>query len=107
MSAVRPFAASTTTAATKVTGTMSLHLGLVALAMFSASVLFVRGAQSFVFGQCDRRHTNLTAQECVGRVILDTLTKVTEDPENFLRTNVSTAYEPNYRGGVGKYIFSS
>lgn len=52
----------------------------------------VDGSTSSVFDQCDRRHTNQTAQECVGKLLLDTLTKVTEDPANFLKINVRKSY---------------
>ncbi|VVC31873.1 Protein of unknown function DUF1676 [Cinara cedri] len=56
------------------------------LALFALQMTF-QGSQSFVFDQCTRRHTNLTAQECVGKLLLDTLTKATEDPENFIKAN--------------------
>lgn len=53
-----------------------------------ALVVCNQGSQSSVFDQCGPRHTNLT-QECVGKLILDTLVKVTADPENFFGSNVS------------------
>jgi len=62
-----------------------------------AVLVAIRGSQSFIFDQCGigpdttTRQTagNLTAQECVGKLILDTLTKASEDPESFFKANVS------------------
>lgn len=62
----------------------------VVLTTHVAVFAFVLGrSQPFVFDQCDRRYTNLTAQECVGKLILDTVANASEDPMNYFRMNVS------------------
>lgn len=48
--------------------------------------------RSSVFDECERAATgNVTAAECVGKLVLDTLTKASEDPKGFFEANVSTA----------------
>lgn len=70
----------------------------VPVALAVALALISGGSESFLFDQCGLRNasplTNSTAQECVGRLILDTLTRASEDPDGFFRVNVSTACGP-------------
>ncbi|XP_026813021.1 uncharacterized protein LOC113553725 [Rhopalosiphum maidis] len=58
----------------------------ISFALLTITLVICKNSQSFMFDQCDPRHTNLT-QECVGKFILETLVKVTEDPENFIKSN--------------------
>ncbi|XP_050423827.1 uncharacterized protein LOC126835350 isoform X2 [Adelges cooleyi] len=48
-------------------------------------MVIASSVESFVFDSCER--TNLTKQECVGKVIMDTLSKANEDPANFFKFN--------------------
>ncbi|CAI6347619.1 unnamed protein product [Macrosiphum euphorbiae] len=54
----------------------------VSFALLTVALVICKSLQSSMFDQCGPRHTNLT-QECVGKLILETLAKVSEDPENF------------------------
>jgi len=63
----------------------------VSFALLTVALVICKSLQSSMFDQCGPRHTNLT-QECVGKLILETLAKVTEDPENFFGSNVSIYY---------------
>ncbi|XP_025200758.1 uncharacterized protein LOC112598491 [Melanaphis sacchari] len=58
----------------------------ISFALLTMTLIICKSSQSSMFDQCDTRHTNLT-QECVGKLILNTLVKVSEDPENFIRLN--------------------
>lgn len=71
------------------------------LALLTVALVICKTSQSSMFDQCGPRHTNLT-QECVGKFILETLAKVTEDPENFFGSNVSIL-PVNIVGTFNKY----
>ncbi|CAH1711508.1 uncharacterized protein LOC114125182 isoform X1 [Aphis gossypii] len=63
-----------------------MSLFKMSLALLIVTLFIFKSSQSFMFDQCGPRHTNLT-QECVGKFIIETLVKVTEDPENFITSN--------------------
>ncbi|XP_050522294.1 uncharacterized protein LOC126894958 isoform X2 [Daktulosphaira vitifoliae] len=52
---------------------------------FIPMMMLMLTVESFVFDSCER--TNLTKQECVGKVILETLNEASEHPENLFKFN--------------------
>lgn len=75
----------------------SLGTPCAAVVTLGVGLLFAAGpCRSSVFDGCERAAAGnvTTAAECVGKLLLDTLTKVSEDPKGFFEANVSTAPGP-------------